>query len=117
MTLHCIRAMLICLCLAATGLADSAAGPRVTGVRVGFGGRYRVGLWTPVEVTLHGGDRAHKGQLSVIVPDGGYVVIGGLTTTTGESSRDLTGARRAAASTQMTMILRPRIIRAAPAER
>ncbi len=44
--------------------------PAITGVRVGFAGRYKVGLWTPVEVTLRGGSRPASGQLSLVVPDG-----------------------------------------------
>ena len=50
--------------------------PEITGVRVGFAGHYKVGLWTPVEVTLRGGSTAGappegwSGELSLIVPDG-----------------------------------------------
>ncbi|MHC4177861.1 MAG: hypothetical protein ACYSWU_10160 [Planctomycetota bacterium] len=44
--------------------------PKIVGVRVGFAGRYRVGLWTPVQVTLRGGSRRASGELSLIVPDG-----------------------------------------------
>ena len=32
--------------------------PEVVGVRVGLGGCYKAGLWTPVKVTLRGGSEA-----------------------------------------------------------
>jgi hypothetical protein len=44
--------------------------PEVIGIRVGFAGRYKVGLWTPVEVILRGGDEPLDGQVCVTVPDG-----------------------------------------------
>ena len=44
--------------------------PEITGMRVGFAGHYKVGLWTPVEVTLRGGSVPISGELSLIVPDG-----------------------------------------------
>ena len=50
--------------------APPAERPQITGVRVGFAGRYKVGLWTPVEVTLRGGSQPASGELSVTVPDG-----------------------------------------------
>ena len=39
-------------------------------MRVGFGGCYKAGLWTPVEVTLRGGSQACRGRVSLTVPDG-----------------------------------------------
>jgi hypothetical protein len=44
--------------------------PTIVAVRVGLADRYKVGLWTQVEVTLRGGSQALAGQLSVVVPDG-----------------------------------------------
>jgi hypothetical protein len=44
--------------------------PEIAGVRVGFAGRYKVGLWTPVEVRLRGGGQPVSGEVSLIVPDG-----------------------------------------------
>ncbi len=44
--------------------------PQIVGVRVGFGDRYKVGVWTPVEITLRGGDETCSGRVSAIVPDG-----------------------------------------------
>jgi hypothetical protein len=60
-----------CLLLAAAAVrAQEAAAPEIVGIRVGFAGAYKVGLWTPVEVTLRGGGRALDGRLSLTVPDG-----------------------------------------------
>jgi hypothetical protein len=39
-------------------------------VRVGFAGHYKVGLWTPVEVSLRGGSPDVSGKVSLTVPDG-----------------------------------------------
>lgn len=40
------------------------------GVRVGFGGYYKVGVWTPVEVTFRGRGRHPTDKVVVTVPDG-----------------------------------------------
>ena len=50
--------------------AASVQPPEIVGVRVGIGERCKVGLWTPVEVTLLGGGESLSGTLSVTVPDG-----------------------------------------------
>lgn len=42
--------------------------PEIVEVRVGFAGHYKVGLWTPVEVTL--GGRAGAGEVRLTLPDG-----------------------------------------------
>ena len=44
--------------------------PKFVGVRVGIADRYKVGLWTQVEVTLQGGSEPVSGEVSLIVPDG-----------------------------------------------
>jgi hypothetical protein len=41
----------------------------ITGVRVGFAGRYKVGLWAPVEVIVRSGKKPLAGTLTVTVPD------------------------------------------------
>jgi hypothetical protein len=46
------------------------AGPQIGQVHIGLAGRYRVGHWTPVRVTIRGGDRGVTGRLHVTVPDG-----------------------------------------------
>jgi hypothetical protein len=54
---------------AAAASADSRL-PEIVGLRVGFDGYFKLGAWTPLEVTLRGGSEAAAGQLSMIVPDG-----------------------------------------------
>ncbi len=44
--------------------------PQFTGIRVGFAGRYKTGVWTPVEVTLQGGSQRRVGQVRLTVSDG-----------------------------------------------
>jgi len=65
------------LLLGAVVLASAAGesrgeegGPEIVGVRVGFAGRYKVGLWTPVEVALRGIEPGKKGEVSLTMPDG-----------------------------------------------
>jgi len=54
-----------------TARADQPVGPPwVEGVRVGFDGKFKVGLWTPVAVTLRGGEHDVRGRLQITVPDG-----------------------------------------------
>jgi hypothetical protein len=53
--------------LAAT---PQAAMPEIVGVQVGLGGRYKVGLWTPVALTVRGGNASMHCTLAVTVPDG-----------------------------------------------
>lgn len=44
--------------------------PKITGVRIGFDGYFKLGYWTPLEVTIKGGAEALIGRLEVTVPDG-----------------------------------------------
>jgi hypothetical protein len=45
--------------------------PEIVGLRVGFNEQYKVGLWTPVEVTIRGGGTdSVTGQLELTVADG-----------------------------------------------
>lgn len=44
--------------------------PELVDLRVGFEGRFRLGLFTPVELTLRGGTRTVTGRLYVTVLDG-----------------------------------------------
>ncbi|MGA2502106.1 MAG: hypothetical protein ABSH20_30550, partial [Tepidisphaeraceae bacterium] len=62
--------VLAAICLAAPAGADGGAGAEIARVRVGFDGHYKAGLWTPVEVTLRGGDGEVEGQVTLTVPDG-----------------------------------------------
>ncbi len=64
-----------CLPPAGPALPGAAAGaererpPELTGIRVGFAGYYKAGLWTPVEIRLRGGSRDLAGRVSVTVAD------------------------------------------------
>ena len=51
-------------------LAENVQPPEIVGVRVGIGERCKVGLWTPVEITLQGGSESLSGTVTVTVPDG-----------------------------------------------
>lgn len=75
-----VLALLLTVLLTVTGQAAepavssgpqpaTSAGPQIIGVQVGLAGRYRTGVWTPVEVTLRGGEQPSEGQVSVTVPD------------------------------------------------
>jgi hypothetical protein len=57
---------------AASAPAASPANPsvKIEALAIGFGGKYKVGFWTPVEVTLFGGAQASRADLRIIVPDG-----------------------------------------------
>lgn len=47
--------------------AAHAQSPEIAGIQVGFADRYKLGAWTPVEVTLRGAPPA--GQIALTVPD------------------------------------------------
>ncbi|MGD0653014.1 MAG: hypothetical protein ABSA16_01595 [Thermoguttaceae bacterium] len=64
-----IIALLVSL-IASPVLAENVKPPEIVGVRVGIGERSKVGLWTPVEITLLGGSEPLSGTLSATVPDG-----------------------------------------------
>src|SRR5437773_1316452 len=49
--------------------AEAATPPHIVGLRVGFKGHYRVGVWTPVQLTLRAGDQPLSGQLEILVDD------------------------------------------------
>jgi hypothetical protein len=51
-------------------VAQDNSRPTITGLRVGFAGSYKVGYWTPVWVTIHGGQEDFTASLTVTVPDG-----------------------------------------------
>ena len=65
----CLQCCLGCL-VSSASLGQQPQPPQITGIRVGLADRYKVGLWTQVEVTLRGGSEAFRGELSLIVPDG-----------------------------------------------
>ena len=43
--------------------------PGIVGIRIGFEGRYKTGLWTPVEITMRGVGGMENGRLRLIVSD------------------------------------------------
>ena len=51
-------------------IAYAADAPSIVGLRVGFDSRYKLGHWTPVEVTFDGATEAITGQVCLILPDG-----------------------------------------------
>ena len=53
---------------ATVATAEPPRPPKIVGVRVGIADRYKAGLWTPVEVTLRGGDEPLIGEVAVIAP-------------------------------------------------
>ena len=63
-------AILILIAGPTPGWAADAQPPEIVGVRDGLAGRYKPGLWTPVEVKLRGTDRLEAAQVTVTVPDG-----------------------------------------------
>lgn len=49
--------------------AEQSDRPQIVRLRVGFRDHYKVGLWTPVDVTVLGGTRAAQGVVTLEVPD------------------------------------------------
>ena len=68
--LGCLLLALCCFSGRLRPHAEQTRPPEFVGVRVGLGGCYKAGLWTPVEVTLRGGSEACRGRVSLTVPDG-----------------------------------------------
>lgn len=68
--LHTFYFLLLSVFLSASALAQSSAETEFVGIRVGFANKYKVGLWTPVELTLRGGNTPQTGVVAVTVPDG-----------------------------------------------
>ena len=63
---HTVIGVLTLLLLGATGMASGAS---FVGLVVGFAGYYKVGVWTPVKLTLRGGDAPQIGVVRVTVLD------------------------------------------------
>jgi hypothetical protein len=69
------RAIFLLSCAAALLAAPGTVSaqekrPEVVRLRVGIAEHYKVGQWTPVEITLRGGSEQMTGQVSLTVPDG-----------------------------------------------
>jgi hypothetical protein len=54
---------------AQAGAGSASDAPEIAAVRVGIAGRYKPGLWTPVEVVLRGGKAASNVRVVLTVPD------------------------------------------------
>ena len=65
-----VMAVMGLLLFSAAAFSQPPEAPQITGVHVGLADRYRVGLWTQVEIVLQGGSQAVAGEVSAIVPDG-----------------------------------------------
>ena len=55
--------------LVAAAQAQEVKPPEFVAVRVGFADRYKVGLWTPLEVTLRGGSTPAIGRVRASLSD------------------------------------------------
>ena len=68
------RLLFVWLCIASfvassAALAQDAEKPQILAMRLGFGGTYKLGSWTPVEVDLQGGSEPMTGVIVVTAPD------------------------------------------------
>ena len=43
--------------------------PAIAEVSIGLGGKFKVGYWTPVRITIQGGDADFTGQMELVLPD------------------------------------------------
>lgn len=59
----------------APATVTDGSGPTILGVRVGFNGRYKAGVWTPVEVLARGGSQDCRVQVVVSAPDSDGVEV------------------------------------------
>jgi len=67
-----VAALLLQSAAGAAHAADPAPAPVATidRIQIGFAGHYKVGFWTPVEITLTGGPKSITADLAIVVPDG-----------------------------------------------
>lgn len=84
--------------------------PKIAGLNIGFDGLYKVGQWTPVEVTLLGGSKSTTGLVSITTPDGDGVpftvlAIDGQPTQvlSGQTSTALLNVRLGSIETELTV--------------
>src|SRR5262245_4188281 len=72
---YVLALLLVCACPDTAAASDSTSLPEVKSIHVGFGNRYKLGCWTPVEVTFSGapGDSGAGGRLEIEAPDGDAV--------------------------------------------
>jgi len=62
-------ALCLALCASPYSVLIAADRPEISSVTIGVGGSYKVGFWTPVWITVTGGDRPLQGTLTVETPD------------------------------------------------
>ncbi len=62
-----------CLHSVAALAGEKPAPPTVVAIRAGFDGRFKVGYWTPFEVTILGGANSVRGRVELTVLDGDAV--------------------------------------------
>ena len=67
-----LAAALLVPSMAAGAASAEPASPLVTidSIQLGFAGHYKVGFWTPIEITLTGQSSAAAADVEVVVPDG-----------------------------------------------
>ncbi len=70
-----LTALLVFVSLPEVVDAQTKPGPQLVDVRVGFEGKFKLACWTPVELTLQGGDSAKSVTAMFTVPDGDGVPI------------------------------------------
>ena len=63
-----LAAVALALAVASTAAAQHVP-PEIVKVRIGFDNLFKIGHWTPVEVTLKGGSDALTGRVEITVPD------------------------------------------------
>ena len=68
------RAVLMLLSLCLLSLLSTTAQaqqpePTIVDTQIGFGGVYKLGCWTPINIELQGGSQAYTGRVVVTVPD------------------------------------------------
>ncbi len=70
----------VALLAPAVAAAQEAERPEIVALRIGFEDRYKVGFWTPVDVTIRGGGKPLTGVVTLTAPDSDGVGarVGGL---------------------------------------
>ena len=66
---RCIVLLLVPALVGAAARTEASSAPEIAAVRAGFAGRYKVGVRTPLEVTVRGGDVAHEVRVRATLAD------------------------------------------------
>ncbi len=71
---HCLLVALLSLLGVADPMVSAAVGaegpPRIASMDIGLGGKFKLGFWTPVHVTIDGGREGFTGHFEFAAPDG-----------------------------------------------